>query len=1513
MIKTKKTWLAILSFLCALCVGFAIFFGFTSKKVVAESPNISIDFEDATDANGFKALNGSHSVSDGKLNLTQWVYGYYATPISTTGIRVISMDIYIASGSAPTFGFMNASQMGTAEVTTKGSGIYWIQSSATNRRLTSWLNHYTSGALNQDTSDYTDRSSLYNTIHRLEITIVNGTITYSIDASAFISSSKISSALETAGVTLEENVYFCLGEGLGVSGCYIDNFEIKDYLEKGANYAIDFEETADANSFTKFYGNAWSVSNGVYNKPKYTHIYYNTPISTTGTRVISMDFYLASGEKPTFGFMNASQLSTATQTTASSGIYWIQYSTGTKRIASGLNHSTGALMISEEYGSYSYLYGTLHRLEITIVNKSISFAIDGSTFISSSKIASALTTAGITLEDNVYFFMGGDTNVTGTYIDNFEIKDYIPGIPEEDFSLLDKYALTGNVQNNTINYDVDIKDFASGSEMYNYLTTTKAGGTGRAYDLTGAEYISLAVNNQSGINANFKIMLAEGSEVDVNGNATSTAYGRRWSSAIGMPYYLEYADGTVEGSLMTTQSANMAYATVPNGFEGRLVIPTTSFEAVSWSPNSNNNPVFSTDANAISLGYIRFMNIVYYKSGTVDSEGSLIISEPMIYGDYIPAVANSANRVINAINNIGAVTAASEGQIAFAREQYDDLTDKTGVKNYATLETAEAAFAALEDTTYVVATDGKDFTGTGGVAFGEVWSETPSTVSAWIKVAQNTPDGTHIGTIVGNMGRTGSNSVLDTSNSFSFEVTTNGNLKVEWRKSSSAKAVLIAQNVDVRTGAYMHVAFTRNLSAGKLALYVNGVKVAEQAYAWSSLQNLSFINPVMVGSDYTNDEIHALGFTPDFNGFIADVRVYSGVLTEEQIAQDALGSVQDGLMAGVDFISGEASEYYDLVGENATDAFGWKDYSSLEDLKLGDYTFAVIPDTQMLFSLGKDSTGKDLYTAGYNVKDNVLYRNNAWLVENQKALGLKFVMHVGDLTDSLNYDAWATKGAAEMYYAMESMNVLTKAGIPWSMSRGNHDGGNTEARLAYWDNGFTDVTYKDVTYTSTGYNGAEYGVASDRINALTESGALLEFGSMTDENMRNTYYTFAAGNEKWLVVALDLEPTDDVIAWANEIITARADHKTIITTHAYMTSTGAFMSSAMIGGNYGETLWTELASKHSNVVLFLCGHSSGENVVKKQLTGDNGNKVWNFMIDFSQHEFAGNRQTGVFALFGIADNGKTLHVNYLSAIESKLFRSINQFTVSLGELETEAVESKQILDLDGKVALEIATDFTGELPVLERSGHIFLGYLVDGTLYGTYTYTGAETSVQAVFASFTMYNGAATRIGDYGMRFSAYLDMTADELSALGVTISYGTLISPDYAITVDGSKGGVKDYSKMVLESVGNYMINVPSTKQLAANGYTIVNASPTAISLANQLELELVARTYMTVTYADGATATFYAGVTDNGRSIKEVATLALADVSKVKTEEYQYAVTGGYSPYDDTERAYLEEIVG
>ena len=657
-------------------------------------------------------------------------------------------------------------------------------------------------------------------------------------------------------------------------------------------------------------------------------------------------------------------------------------------------------------------------------------------------------------------------------------------------------------------------------------------------------------------------------------------------------------------------------------------------------------------------------------------------------------------RTIRAINQIGTVSVASERLIAFARTNYDALSaeDQALVSNYETLTAAEEAFYNLDNNSYVIGTDGKNFEGTGGVAFGTVFDSAPSTVSAWIKVSRDVADNEHVGTVMGNAERKMSSSVLyDYWYTFSFEITTNGNPKFEWRVSRTNKVVFIVENADVRTGSWMHVAFTRDVDNGLLTCYINGVAVATMEVAAAKIANFSFVKPVMIGSDYTNDKILALSFTPDFHGSIADVRVYSSLLTAEQAAVDASGKIPDGvtLLGGVDFASGESEEYYDYVNDNATDAFGWetadKNYFAAED---GEFTFAVIPDTQMIFSRApKDSNGVGIFNgtytpaaegevagnweSAYNVEDNLGFRNMQWLIDNKDLLNLQYVMHVGDLTDNLNYyvasnvnssyKKWQIEGMIEADYGFQMLDKLTDANIKWSISRGNHDGGYDKDALAIWDKYWTQSNvYAKAT-------------TDDRLDGEPAKYCITTRNEV--DHIYSYYEKIEINGMKYLILVLDLEASDTVLAWANELAAYFTDYKIIVSTHAYLGSRAGLMTSLMGSESLntpGQTVWDEFVSLHSNIEFVICGHSSGEDIVRKQLTGVNGNKVWTFMIDSSAHEFTGVTQPGLMALLKFSADGKTLTLNHYSMVQGELFGSYNSFTVTLGDIEENNVGAEGV-------------------------------------------------------------------------------------------------------------------------------------------------------------------------------------------------------------------------------------------
>lgn len=1025
----------------------------------------------------------------------------------------------------------------------------------------------------------------------------------------------------------------------------------------------DFSDSTHDDNITD---DGWSIQTQTFHcDTAWATAYYKTAIPLDGNAYIRFDFYaVGTTNNHPFSVALVSDLND-TNGTYEDGT---QKSFGVRMMYSKtwLNGSaTGATYIATKEKGY---FNALHTAEIIIQNQKASVKIDGSTidFADGNTSYASATIPFLAKGKATSAYLYFQSAKAGSYIDNVLIAD--------------NFDTRYNITSSNKSFDgYDVKelpnDKTSGNAGWNNAWSVdgvtaatmlaRSGQYNAGYNWTGAQYYSFTAKNETDNYVGFTVDLTEG----------KSSMGRYWTYANGYPYYMESSDGTVRQGIGVAYSYNRAYVTVPKGFDGRIYLPISGFEILDWTCNNPADNKFTDDANSLALQNIFFADVFYYPVSTA-AKGTVTIGGERIYGKDIPTgkTLDAVAKTQKAITDIGNVTVASEAQIAFARELYNALTDenKTLVTNYATLEAAEETFYSLPNKSYVIGTDGKDFTGTEGVAFGEVFESSPSTVSAWIRVDRATADGKHVGTVVGNAARKGS-TVYDDTNQFSFEITTNGNPKFEWRKTTALKAVFIVDNADVRTGKWMHVAFTRDAQNGLLTCYINGTAVATMTTTADRLANITLVQPAMVGSDYTNEKVLGSGFTPDFNGSIADVRVYSSVLTAAEIAEDYEGTIADGLLGGIDFASGEADYYFDYANADAEDAYGWKtvenSYFAAQD---GEFTFAVIPDTQMLYSRApKDSAGNSIHGENYKAEDNLLHNNFEWLVENRDLLNLQYVMQVGDLTDNLNYFSasnvdntkkkYEVEGKYEAKYAFEALSYLTENEVKWALARGNHDGGYNSGALAIWDEYWTASEAYTKAMTADQAEGAPAKYCTATVNGDGYQGTY------------SYYETLTINEVNYLVLVLDLEAGDTILTWANEVLNYYSDHKAIILTHAYINALGTGFLTTLMGSstyqNYANALWNDCASLHENVIMMVCGHSSGPNIGKKVLTGVNGNKVWNFMIDLSSYEFNGSLQPGLFSLLKFAADGSSVTVNLYSARLGQIFRNVNTFTVNLGEME----------------------------------------------------------------------------------------------------------------------------------------------------------------------------------------------------------------------------------------------------
>lgn len=220
----------------------------------------------------------------------------------------------------------------------------------------------------------------------------------------------------------------------------------------------------------------------------------------------------------------------------------------------------------------------------------------------------------------------------------------------------------------------------------------------------------------------------------------------------------------------------------------------------------------------------------------------------------------------------------------------------------------------------------------------------------------------------------------------------------------------------------------------------------------------------------------------------------------------------------------------------------------------GAFTIAVIPDTQ------NEVFGGDQRFAN----------RTQWLVNNRSVLNLAFVLHTGDMMN------WDTADHAQYAAARSAMSRLDAAGIPWIPAIGNHDtaavcpGGAACPNQSAHDNLRRTGTFNQYFPLS-------------RFSWVD--------GAFEGGKIDNTWSTFTAGNEDWLVLNLELWPRPAVVSWARTVIASHPNHNAVIVTHSYLSGGGGIEQT---NGGYGDTspqyMYDNLVAPYSNVKLVFSGH-----------------------------------------------------------------------------------------------------------------------------------------------------------------------------------------------------------------------------------------------------------------------------------------------------------------------------------
>ncbi len=295
----------------------------------------------------------------------------------------------------------------------------------------------------------------------------------------------------------------------------------------------------------------------------------------------------------------------------------------------------------------------------------------------------------------------------------------------------------------------------------------------------------------------------------------------------------------------------------------------------------------------------------------------------------------------------------------------------------------------------------------------------------------------------------------------------------------------------------------------------------------------------------------------------------------------------------------------------------------------GSTTFAVLPDTQH-------------YSLRYPA---VFDHQTSWIARNVDALAIRYVFHLGDIVNNNTDIEWERAAA--------SMGLLDDV-VPYALVPGNHD-------------------YGPRGDASTREGGLNRHFAYDDAARSPDFG-----GAYVPGALDNTYHVFAAGGHRWIVLALEWGPRDEVIAWADDVMRRHPGHLGILVTHAYLNNnsrrhdhTDSEHPQAANphhyrtpgGVNDGGELWQKLVRRH-HFVLTLNGHVTGTGTGHLASTNDRGNVVHQMLSNYQMRELGGE---GYMRLLELLPDGRTLIVRSYSPLRDRYLTTPDQqMTLQLG-------------------------------------------------------------------------------------------------------------------------------------------------------------------------------------------------------------------------------------------------------
>lgn len=285
--------------------------------------------------------------------------------------------------------------------------------------------------------------------------------------------------------------------------------------------------------------------------------------------------------------------------------------------------------------------------------------------------------------------------------------------------------------------------------------------------------------------------------------------------------------------------------------------------------------------------------------------------------------------------------------------------------------------------------------------------------------------------------------------------------------------------------------------------------------------------------------------------------------------------------------------------------------------KSESFTVVVLPDTQY-----------------YSEKNPEIFcAQTDWIKKNINRLNIVSVSHMGDIVQNGG-------NIAEWKAAKDCMKTLDGV-TPYTIIPGNHDTNKTSNKSSGFSNYnkyFPSDTYEKYKWYVDNHN----------------------------ENQNSAVLIKKLGVEI-LFINLEIEPSDEAIAWANRVANKYSNTYTIVTTHKYLPDDSSTLDektefSDPGPNNNGAQIWRKLVSPNCQIRMVWNGHyhkTDGEN----RITTKNacGQDVVQILQDYQDRENGGN---GLLRIYTFTPSKKNIKVSTYSPVLEEYEKDLSsEFTL----------------------------------------------------------------------------------------------------------------------------------------------------------------------------------------------------------------------------------------------------------